>query len=164
MLVHGWSVGGRAPPLGRLPSTRAIDASRTFEKHDRLSNTLLRVRIVDTPGYGDRLDNKRALGPIASYARTALGRQYARERAALVDTRGHADQQLHALLYFVSPHRLLRTDELFLRALQQFMPVIVVIAKADTLTDDELAAQRAEISARLVGGLRVLMVPCHPMV
>jgi hypothetical protein len=29
------------------------------------------------------------------------------------------------------------------------MPVIVVIAKADTLTDDELAAQRAEISARL---------------
>jgi len=109
---------------------------------------VLRVRIIDTPGYGDRLDNKRAVAPIVDYAHDALRRQYARERSASGGFTS-AEQQLHCALYFVSPHRLLQTDRHFLNSLQRFMPVVVVIAKADTLTDDELATQRRHIRRSL---------------
>lgn len=148
MLFHGWTSGSHSTALGPLPSTRFIDAHRTFHKEDVASNTRLIVRIIDTPGYGDELDNKRALRPICKYARDALSRQYARERSA-AGGHAHAEQQLHCLLYFVSPHRLLNTDRLFLQTLQRHMPVVVVIAKADTLTDDELALQRAQMRREL---------------
>lgn len=144
MLFHGWTHGHFAPQLGRLPSTRAINASRTFERHDPASNTKLHVTLVDTPGYGDRLDNKRAVRPICRYARDSLRRQFDVERSPR-GSAGGADQQLHCCLYFVSPHRLLRTDVLFVRTLARFMPVVLVIAKADTLTDEELSEQRQHV-------------------
>jgi septin family protein len=149
LLFHGWTVGGRTPPLGHPPSTRAINASRAFERFDVASNTMLRVRIIDTPGLGDRLDAKRALGPIVAYAHGALRLQYACERSAAGARARAADGQLHCCLYFVSPSRLLRADILFLRRLQRLMPIVLVIAKADTLTDAELADQRADLRAAL---------------
>ena len=141
---------------------------------------VLRVTLVDTPGYGDKLDSARtparAVHLIFNHALRCLRRKLAGEqsvrgsdpldakarnasdehtmRVALIASvstpvQAHPDEQLHCLLYFVPPHRLLRTDRLFLQRMQRLMPVIVVIAKADTLSDDELAAQRAMLRNEL---------------
>ena len=107
---------------------------------------VLRVTLVDTPGYGDKLDSERAVSPIHEYAISRMRNRLRAERSVRgadpIDTKAHPDEQLHCLLYFVPPHRLLSTDRLFLQRMQRLMPVIVVIAKADTLSDAELAAQR----------------------
>lgn len=159
LLFHGWTAGGPSPTLDPPPSTRSIDARRSFATIDEPSNTRLTVRIIDTPGYGDGLDSRRALRPICAYARDALGRQYTRERSARGGHR-HADQQVHCCLLFTSPHRLLAADRLFLRRLQAIMPVVLLIAKADTLTDAELGAQRREIR-RILGAGAIRLYDFH---
>ena len=114
---------------------------------------VLRVTLVDTPGYGDKLDSERAVSPIHEYAISRMRNRLRAERSVRgadpIDTKAHPDEQLHCLLYFVPPHRLLSTDRLFLRRMQRLMPVIVVIAKADTLSDAELAAQREMLKNEL---------------
>ena len=141
---------------------------------------VLRVTLVDTPGYGDKLDSARtparAVHLIFNHALRCLRRKLAGEqsvrgsdpldakarnasdehtmRMALIanvstPVQAHPDEQLHCLLYFVPPHRLLSTDRLFLQRMQRLMPVIVVISKADTLSDAELAAQREMLKNEL---------------
>ncbi|KAF7723934.1 septin 2 [Apophysomyces ossiformis] len=98
----------------------------------------LRLCVIDTPGFGDRLNRNADLEPILTYIDEQYDRFHEAEknasfRGALVDSR------VHACLYFIAPtgHRLKELDIMSLRAISAKVNVIPVIAKADTLTPEE---------------------------
>ena len=70
----------------------------------------------------------------------------------------HADQEkaereahmaVDVVLYFFSPHRCKGVDLAFLRQLRGRASIVPVLAKADTMTVDELAAFRREVTEAL---------------
>lgn len=125
------------------PPTSHVDTSRVFERFDKKTNTVLRVTIVDTPGFGNNIDHGDAVKPITKYVADCRRRQY--EMASSETDPSNRDQLVHACVYFMSPHRFLEIDRFFLKHVQQELPVIPVIAKSDTLTDEELAAYRKHL-------------------
>lgn len=110
----------------------------------------LRLTVVDTPGYGDFVNNDESWQPILANIEARFDAYLEQEnrvnRAKLVDNR------IHALLYFVEPtgHALKQVDIEFMRRLHTKVNLIPVIAKADTMTDDELAAFKKRVSDSLV--------------
>ena len=74
--------------------------------------TRVSLTVVDTPGFGDQIDNESAFGEISTY----LERQYddiLAEESRIKRNPRFRDNRVHVLLYFVSP-----TGEFSLRALQ----------------------------------------------
>jgi septin family protein len=49
------------------------------------------------------------------------------------------------VLYFLTPHRVKKVDLVLMSVLSQLVTVIPVIAKADTMTESELAMYRKEV-------------------
>jgi len=47
------------------------------------------------------------------------------------------DERIHLVLYFISPHRLKKLDKEFLLELSDLVPIVPVVAKADTMTVSE---------------------------
>ncbi|KAL1934404.1 hypothetical protein VTP01DRAFT_6586 [Rhizomucor pusillus] len=105
---------------------------------------ILHLCLIDTPGFGDRLNRKEDVKPIMDYIDQQYSAYYEAEkhvgyRGAVKDTR------VHACLYFISPtgHSLKELDIITLKELSQKLNVIPVIAKGDTLTPEEKTAFKA---------------------
>jgi cell division control protein 11 len=101
------------------------------------------LTIVDTPGFGDQIDNESAFGEIVGY----LERQY--DDILAVESRikrnpRFPDNRIHALLYFITPtgHGLRELDIELMKRLSPRANVIPVIGKADCLTPAELAESK----------------------
>ncbi|KAK7064444.1 Septin spn3 [Favolaschia claudopus] len=97
------------------------------------------LTIVDTPGFGDNIDNEFAFQEIVGY----LERQYddiLAEESRIKRNPRFRDNRIHALLYFIPPtgHSLREMDIELMRRLSPRVNVIPVIGKADTLTPSEL--------------------------
>lgn len=109
----------------------------------------LSLTIVDTPGFGDKVDNFGCWLPISTYVDEQFDKFLEAEtrvnRIELVDSR------VHACLYFIAPsgHRLKALDLEFMRRLCTKVNIIPVIGKADTLTKTELASFKEKIMAQL---------------
>ena len=112
------------------------DVSRKIERYDKRTNTILRVRVVDTPGFGNNIDHKHAVRPITKYIRKCRDEQFRAETGARKETEADGDRLVHACVYFISPHRFLEIDRHFLRHVQRELAIVPVIAKTDTLTDE----------------------------
>lgn len=99
----------------------------------------LRVNVIDTPGFGDNVDNNAAWYPITSF----LDDQHEifMSQDAQPDRSRIQDLRVNACLYFIRPtgHQLKPLDIEAIRALSQRVNVIPVIAKADTLDAEEMA-------------------------
>lgn len=129
-------------------STKVIDASRLFERFDKDANTILRVRIIDTPGFGNQVNHRNSVHPIAQYISHCRRRKYAQEMSSsrIDDYVNHTEDSLvHVCLYFLSPGRFLEIDKHFLKQIQKEVTVVPIIAKADTLTDEEIGEYRSEL-------------------
>ncbi|KAG9089585.1 hypothetical protein FS749_001220 [Ceratobasidium sp. UAMH 11750] len=97
------------------------------------------LTIVDTPGFGDNIDNEFAFQEIVGY----LERQYddiLAEESRIKRNPRFRDNRVHALLYFISPtgHALREMDIELMRRLSPRVNVIPVIGKADSFTPAEL--------------------------
>ncbi|CAE6403848.1 unnamed protein product [Rhizoctonia solani] len=97
------------------------------------------LTIVDTPGFGDNIDNEFAFQEIVGY----LERQYddiLAEQSRIKRNPRFRDNRVHALLYFIPPtgHALREMDIELMRRLSPRVNVIPVIGKSDTLTPSEL--------------------------
>ncbi|KAF8248168.1 putative septin AspA [Wilcoxina mikolae CBS 423.85] len=105
--------------------------------------TRISLTIVDTPGFGDQIDNEASFGEISGY----LERQYddilAMESRIKRNPR-FRDNRVHALLYFITPtgHGLRELDIELMKRLSPRVNVIPVIGKADSLTPAELAESK----------------------
>jgi len=109
----------------------------------------LSLTVVDTPGFGDQVDNSGCWLPISSYVDEQFDKFLEAEtrvnRIELVDSR------VHACLYFIAPsgHGLKALDKEFMKKLCGKVNIIPVIGKADTLTKTELAAFKQKILVQL---------------
>ncbi|KAJ7900069.1 septin [Mycena olivaceomarginata] len=104
------------------------------------------LTIVDTPGFGDNIDNEFAFQEIVGY----LERQYddiLAEESRIKRNPRFRDNRVHALLYFIPPtgHSLREMDIELMRRLSPRVNVIPVIGKADTLTPSELKGFKKRI-------------------
>merc|ERR1719357_1429150 len=129
-------------PSQRLKKTVNVDTHKVLLKEKGVNLTLT---IVDTPGFGDAVDNSNCWDPVISFVES----QYdafldAETRVNRVEMR---DARVHSCLYFIAPsgHGLKPLDVEFMKRLHDKVNVIPVIAKADTLTPDEIAHFKKQI-------------------
>jgi len=121
----------------------------------RVDSIPITVRMIDTPGFGDvgwLLDVHSSFRSITNYLDSTYERAFKREVATDRSADYHtldSDLGVDAVLYFISPHRLKGLDMELLRRLRGRAAIIPIIAKADTLTVDELRLFRAQVTKQL---------------
>ncbi|THU96747.1 septin [Dendrothele bispora CBS 962.96] len=108
--------------------------------------TRVSLTIVDTPGFGDNIDNDLAFQEIVNY----LERQYddiLAEQSRIKRNPRFRDNRVHALLYFVPPtgHHLREIDIRLMQKLSHRVNVIPVIGRADSFTVSELKGFKKRI-------------------
>ncbi|GAA6003878.1 hypothetical protein JCM10207_006448 [Rhodosporidiobolus poonsookiae] len=104
------------------------------------------LTVVDTPGFGDQIDNEFTFNEIMGY----LERQYddiLAEESRIKRNPRFRDNRVHALLYFITPtgHALRELDIELMRRLSPRVNVIPVIGKSDSLTPQELNAFKRRV-------------------
>ncbi|KAK0225589.1 septin [Armillaria fumosa] len=104
------------------------------------------LTVVDTPGFGDNIDNESAFQEIVNY----LERQYddiLAEQSRIKRNPRFKDSRVHALLYFIPPtgHALREMDVILMQRLSPRVNVIPVIGRADSLTMSELRAFKKRV-------------------
>ncbi|KAL1928170.1 hypothetical protein VTP01DRAFT_3086 [Rhizomucor pusillus] len=107
----------------------------------------LRLTVVDTPGFGDFVNNEDSWRPILEDIESRFDAYLEQENR--VNRNRMVDNRIHACLYFIMPtgHALKPLDIEFMRRLHTRVNLIPVIAKADTLTEEEVAAFKQRILA-----------------
>eukprot|EP00118_Oscarella_pearsei_P028805 m.2977 g.2977 ORF g.2977 m.2977 type:complete len:354 (+) comp8995_c0_seq1:174-1235(+) len=109
----------------------------------------LRLTVVDTPGFGDAVDNRDCWKPIIKYINMQY-EAYLRDEQAL-NRRNIVDNRVHCCLYFISPtgHGLKPLDIELMKQLHDKVNIIPVIAKADTLTPLECKKLKKRIMTEI---------------
>ncbi|KAG5352585.1 hypothetical protein C0989_001619 [Termitomyces sp. Mn162] len=104
------------------------------------------LTVVDTPGFGNNIDNEHTFQEIVEY----LERQYddiLAEQSRIKRNPRFKDNRVHAVLYFIPPtgHALKEMDIELMRRLSPRANVIPVIGRSDSLTPSELKAFKTRI-------------------
>ncbi|EFA00509.1 septin-7 [Tribolium castaneum] len=129
-------------PTQRLKKTVAVETTRVMLKENGVN---LLLTMVDTPGFGDAVDNSNCWAPIIEYIESKY-EDYLNSEAR-VTRKQIPDQRVHCCLYFIQPsgHGLKSLDIEFMKRLCDKVNIIPIIAKADTLTSDECALFKKQI-------------------
>ncbi|KAH0613206.1 uncharacterized protein H6S33_009586 [Morchella sextelata] len=134
---------GRLTPDEPVRSTTEIQTvSHIIEEN----GVRLRLNIVDTPGYGDQVNNDRCWDPIVKYIKDQHS-AYLRKELTAQRERYIQDTRIHCCLFFIQPsgHALKPIDIVVLKKLSDVVNVVPVIAKSDSLTLEERAAFKERI-------------------
>ncbi|XP_011264538.2 septin-7 isoform X2 [Camponotus floridanus] len=129
-------------PSLRIKKTVAVETSKVLLKENGVNLTLT---VVDTPGFGDAVDNSNCWVPVIDYIESKYEEFLNAE--SRVTRRQIPDSRVHCCLYFVAPsgHGLKPLDVEFMQRLHDKVNIIPVIAKADTMTPDECAHFKKQI-------------------
>ncbi|KAK0277882.1 Cell division control protein 11 [Friedmanniomyces endolithicus] len=116
---------------------------QTIELELDEEGTRVSLTVVDTPGFGDNIDNEACFAEILTYLERLYDDILAEESRIKRNPR-FRDNRVHVLLYFVQPtgHGLRELDIELMRRLSPRVNVIPVIGKADSLTPLELAESK----------------------
>jgi len=114
--------------------TRAINEIGRCEKIE--GNTRIIITVVDTPGFGESMHTEDTFEPIEKYVM---------EQKALYEANDvirHPNQQeddsrIHCCFYFLAPHRVTQIDAEFMKMMASKVPIVPIVAKADTMTIKE---------------------------
>ncbi|XP_010338028.1 septin-4 isoform X6 [Cebus imitator] len=120
----------------------------------------LRLTIVDTPGFGDAVNNTECWKPVAEYIDQQF-EQYFRDESGL-NRKNIQDNRVHCCLYFISPfgHGLRPLDVEFMKALHQRVNIVPILAKADTLTPPEVDCKKRKIREEIERfGIKIYQFP-----
>ncbi|XP_028841456.1 septin-7-like isoform X3 [Denticeps clupeoides] len=129
-------------PSQRIKKTVQVEQSKVLVKEGGVQLTLT---IVDTPGFGDAVDNSNCWQPVINYIDSKCEDFLNAE--SRVNRRLMPDSRVHCCLYFISPsgHGLKPLDIEFMKRLHDKVNVIPLIAKADTLTPEECQLFKKQI-------------------
>lgn len=132
-----------APELAAKPKTVRINPVSVDLEEDGVK---LNLTVIDTPGFGDNINNTPAFNEILSF----IEKQYddvLAEECRIKRNPKFLDNRVHALLYFLPPtgHSLREIDIEFMRRLGPRVNVIPVIGKSDSLTPQEIADYKQRI-------------------
>ncbi|KAJ1670439.1 Cell division control protein 3, partial [Coemansia sp. RSA 25] len=133
------SAGGVAPIKGVDVTSMSADIQENGVK--------LRLTVVDTPGFGDSINNEDAWQPILENIESRFDAYLAQENR--VNRSKISDNRIDAVIYFIKPtgHCLRAIDIEFMKRLHTKVNLIPIVAKADTLTARELELFKAKIMA-----------------
>ncbi|KAI7795890.1 putative septin-4-like [Triplophysa rosa] len=109
----------------------------------------LKLNIVDTPGFGDALNNSKSWQAAVDYVDQQL-EKYRRDEFGL-NRKNMRDNRVHCCLYFISPHGhgLRPIDVSFMMALHEKVNIVPVLAKADSLTPTEIQDIKTQVRSEI---------------
>jgi len=123
----------------------------------------VKLTVIDTPGFGDYVNNRDSWLPIIEFVddqhETYMRQEQQPQRSEKSDLR------VHACLFFIRPtgHTLKPLDIEIMKRLGTRVNLIPVIAKADTLTQQDLALFKARIREVVAAqGIRIYQPPIEP--
>lgn len=157
LMIVGQSGCGRSTFINTLCGQQVVDVSTTVMLPTDTSTEVelqlreetveleddqgvkIQLNIVDTPGFGDSLDNTKSFDIISDYIRHQYDEILLEESRVRRNPR-FKDGRAHCCLYMIVPtgHGLKEMDIEFMRQLGTLVNVIPVISKADSLTPEEL--------------------------
>lgn len=138
----------KGPSLDIIPKTVSIQSiSADIEEN----GVRLRLTVVDTPGFGDFVNNDDSWQPIVQNIESRFDTYLDAENK--INRMNIVDNRVHACVYFIQPtgHSLKPLDVEVMRRLHTRVNLIPVIAKSDTLTDEEILAFKQRVSYEDVG-------------
>lgn len=102
------------------------------------NNVKLNVNVIDTPGFGDQINNEKCWEPLVKYIKEQHS-QYLRKELTAQRDKYIKDSRVHCILYFIPPNykTLKPLDIQAIKKLSEIANVIPIIAKSDSLTLDE---------------------------
>ncbi|KAK3390438.1 Septin-domain-containing protein [Podospora didyma] len=134
----------KGPSLDIIPKTVTIQSiSADIEE----AGVRLRLTVVDTPGFGDFVNNDESWRPIVDNIEQRFDAYLDAENK--VNRVNIVDNRIHACVFFIQPtgHSLKPLDIEVMKRLHTKVNLIPVIAKSDTLTDEEITAFKQRILA-----------------
>lgn len=138
-LKHSDNQQRRHLPIKR---TVEIDVIRAVLEE---KNFKLRVNVIDTPGFGDNVNNNKSWQSIIDFIDDQHDSYMRQEQQPYRGVK--FDLRVHAVLYFIRPtgHGLKPLDIETMKRISTRANLIPVIAKSDTLTAQELTAFKLRI-------------------
>ncbi|XP_029358744.1 neuronal-specific septin-3 isoform X1 [Echeneis naucrates] len=140
----------------KIPKTVEIKAvSHVIEE----GGVKMKLTVVDTPGFGDQINNDNCWEPISKYINEQY-EKFLKEEVNITRKKRIPDTRVHCCIYFISPtgHFLRQLDTEFMKRLSHSVNIIPVIAKADTMTLEE----RQEFKQRVRKELEVSGIEFYP--
>ncbi|XP_003723258.1 septin-7 isoform X5 [Strongylocentrotus purpuratus] len=133
-------------PSQRIKKTVKVETSQANLKENGVQ---LRLTIVDTPGFGDQVDNSNCWAPILDHIDSKF-EEYLNSESR-VNRYSIPDKRVQCCLYFIAPsgHGLKPLDIEFMKRLHDKVNIIPLIAKADTLTPEECREFKKRIMAEI---------------
>lgn len=122
----------------------------------------VKLRIVETAGFGDQLDKEKSAKAIVDYINSQFEARLKEELMVKRCLSHYEDKRIHACLYFISPtgHGLKALDIVTMKELAKRVNLIPVIAKADTASKDELSRFKMKIMSELrINGIEIYQFP-----
>ncbi|KAL2094585.1 hypothetical protein ACEWY4_009304 [Coilia grayii] len=164
LMVAGESGLGKSTLVNSLFLTDLYKDRKVLNAEERISQTVqitkhtvsieekgvkLRLTIVDTPGFGDAVNNTDSWKEVEDYIDQQF-EQYFRDESGL-NRKNIQDNRVHCCLYFISPygHGLRPLDIEFMRALHGKVNIVPVLAKADSLTPAEIKRKKQKIQEEI---------------
>merc|ERR1712096_509096 len=134
-------------PSHRIKKTVQVEQSKVLIKEGGVQ---LLLTIVDTPGFGDAVDNSNCWQPVIDYIDSKFEDYLNAE--SRVNRRQMPDNRVQCCLYFIAPsgHGLKPLDIEFMKQLHDKTNIIPVIAKADTMTPEECAHFKSQIMNQIL--------------
>lgn len=135
------------------PSTHDLPGvklkANTYELQE--SNVRLKLRIVDSVGFGDQINKEDSWKSIVDYIDAQFEAYLSEELKIKRSLYNYHDSRIHACLYFIAPtgHSLKALDLVTMKKLDSKVNIIPIIAKADTITKAELQKFKAKIMSEL---------------
>ncbi|XP_068826504.1 neuronal-specific septin-3 isoform X4 [Capricornis sumatraensis] len=119
----------------------------------------MKLTVIDTPGFGDQINNENCWEPIEKYINEQY-EKFLKEEVNIARKKRIPDTRVHCCLYFISPtgHSLRPLDLEFMKHLSKVVNIIPVIAKADTMTLEE----KSEFKQRVRKELEVNGIEFYP--
>ncbi|XP_051720024.1 septin 4b [Ctenopharyngodon idella] len=175
LMVAGESGLGKSTLVNSLFLTDLYKDRKLLNAEERITQTVeitkhtvdieekgvkLKLTIVDTPGFGDAVNNTECWKSVADYIDQQF-EQYFRDESGL-NRKNIQDNRVHCCLYFISPfgHGLRPLDVEFMKALHEKVNIVPVLAKADTLTPMEVKKKKIKIREEIEQyGIKIYQFP-----
>jgi len=120
----------------------------------------LSLTVIDTPGFGEKVDNSDGWVPIVEYIEEQF-EKYLEEETRITRVKV-PDTRVHACLYFIAPtgHGLKPLDIEVMTKIHNKVNIIPVIGKADSCTQREISSFKTKILLQLEKyGIRIYDFP-----
>ncbi|XP_047222551.1 neuronal-specific septin-3 [Girardinichthys multiradiatus] len=146
----GWSRDEKIPKTMEIKSV-----SHVIEE----GGVKMKLTVVDTPGFGDQINNDNCWEPISKYINEQF-EKFLKEEVNITRKKRIPDTRVHCCLYFIPPtgHSLRQLDVEFMKRLSHSVNIIPVIAKSDTMTLEE----RQEFKQRVRKELEMNGIEFYP--